>query len=663
MSADSSQLGQRAALNALAARSVSAPEQLRANRAMTFYGTVAVSIMIALSPSLFFSFGYHNDFNAWAYDVRHCCTYHPETRILVAIGRYFGAYGQNLQFWTIRSLRDLWLWRLVGILSTALLAIYYLHIVSLRRPPTWQNACLTVAVFTLPTMQFQAIWVSMYMFWTPPMLLSLAAADLILTATEQAIFVDWRSVQRPLLFVLPAFALLLAGLSFYPMSATLLLVPAAHLLVTQNDPRFRRMATAAAIVLGSAFVAYFAIHKYIVLPRLADVPYLGEYQFAFTSGIFSEAMRRAWAYLKIGEYFWLGLEISWFAELVALCGLLALSYCIVRIVRRSTVVTGLIGFLMACCLFLVAAAPLLIVEQFASTFRITFTMTAIELLIFFWLLKQLPIAAPVLASIMAAFGIGLSLISVYGIAASAHGEYVRDKRAVAALSPNAFHSIIVLRRNAPRTAFGYDMRGDFGGLSPTVYIFDLLIGPRYYDQRIGSQHMERASFDVQTLYIAADESGSPVLEKNATTIDASAIYGLPLVKNFSRFATVSAHPRGAFGPINAVDGDPNTFWEVCGALFPIELELDYPSMRILRGYNMSTVEATERMPSKWKIWITSDHVNWRLLQEELDDKVWQTREARHYDVAPPAGIIGVKLVIEATHAGSCMRLYEFQPIF
>ena len=157
---------------------------LRRNNAAIKFALVGVSIIVALSPALLFSFGYHNDFNAWAYDTHSCCTQHPETRILLAIGRYFGAFAQNLQFSTIHSLIDLWWWRLLGILSTALLAVYYLHIISMQRPPTWQNACLTVAVFTLPTMQFQSIWVSMYMFWTPPILLALIAAQLLLKAAE-----------------------------------------------------------------------------------------------------------------------------------------------------------------------------------------------------------------------------------------------------------------------------------------------------------------------------------------------------------------------------------------------------------------------------------------------------------------------------------------------
>ena len=149
----------------------------RFNRTAVIYACVLTSIIFALIPALFFSYGYHNDFNAWGYDSHTCCDQHPETRVLLAVGRYFASIAENLQFFTIHTVDDLWLWRLIGILSTAALAAYYLHIVSLGRPPTWLNACLAVALFTLPTMQFQAIWPSMYTMWTPPILLSLLAAQ------------------------------------------------------------------------------------------------------------------------------------------------------------------------------------------------------------------------------------------------------------------------------------------------------------------------------------------------------------------------------------------------------------------------------------------------------------------------------------------------------
>ena len=199
----------------------------------------------------------------------------PRNAVLLAVGRYFASIAENLQFFTIHTVDDLWLWRLIGILSTAALAAYYLHIVSLGRPPTWLNACLAVALFTLPTMQFQAIWPSMYTMWTPPIMLSLLAAQALLKAAEGDFFANRFARRRAARFTLQAFAALLAGLFFYPISATFVLVPAAHLLMNDTPyPRqIRRMALLAIAVLGSTFCHIVRIHKYIVLPHLSNIPY------------------------------------------------------------------------------------------------------------------------------------------------------------------------------------------------------------------------------------------------------------------------------------------------------------------------------------------------------------------------------------------------------
>ena len=69
------------------------------------------------------------------------------------------------------------------------------------------------------------------------------------------------------------------------------------------------------------------------------------------------------------------------------------------------------------------------------------------------------------------------------------------------------------------------------------------------------------------------------------------------------------------------------------------------------------------MPSNWEIWVSSDRTSWRRLQDVTDAKPWEKREERRYDVEPQSDITGVKLVVNATRAKSCMRLYEFRPIF
>ena len=68
---------------------------------------------------------------------------------------------------------------------------------------------------------------------------------------------------------------------FYPISATFVLVPAAHLLLNENTSRIRTDGAAYCRVRWCGFVALFVVHKFIVLPHLSDVPYLGDYAFRF----------------------------------------------------------------------------------------------------------------------------------------------------------------------------------------------------------------------------------------------------------------------------------------------------------------------------------------------------------------------------------------------
>jgi hypothetical protein len=630
------------------------------------YITLLVVIAAALSPALFFSFGYHNDFNAWAYDAQSCCTHHPETVILTAIGRYFGAIAENLQFLTIRTLHDFWMWRLVGIVSTALLAAYYLHIVSLDHVPTWRDVFLSVAVFTLPTMQWQAIWVSMYMFWTPPMLLALIAAHIFRIAALRT------GILPTVRLAALGFIALLAGVFFYPASAMFVLVPTAHLVLTQNAAWARKMAVVAVVGLGSAFVSLFLIQKYIVLPHMSVVPYLGDYKFDFANGLIAEATWRLGQYLWEAAYLWMVLEVPWFAKIIALGALASLGYragsgCLNSFPRMISGVplSTLINPIFACGLFLVAAAPLVTVHQFTQTYRVTLTMTGIELLVFFWLLKQLPINPAKLASAFAAIGAVLAFAGVYGMAAATATEFALYARAVADLSPASrehFLPIVVLRQIYPdhaRQAFGLDLREDFGSLGLTDHTFDLLIGPRYSG---------KAAFDVTEFQLPAVDGVPIALEKNALIIDTSAIYGVPNFKDFShRVGIVSAQPRGTIGPMYALDHNAMSFWEVCGPAypqpFPITFELDLPSARTLTGYSLSTIEEPGRMPNAWDLWVSSDLENWRRVEQVIEGGKWKIEETRHYQLEPLPAVKGIKLVIMGTDVGPCMRLYEFTPAF
>ena len=156
---------------------------------------------------------------------------------------------------------------------------------------------------------------------------------------------------------------------------------------------------------------------------------------------------------------------------------------------------------------------------------------------------------------------------------------------------------------------------------------------------------------------------NPAIERDSIVIDASPIYGLPAFANvMKKLPVVSASPRGEFGPANAVDRDPSTFWEAVGA-FPMTLEIDYPAARTLVGYRLSTEEEPDRMPDRWEVWVSEDLVNWRRIQEATQEGPWKLAQTRIYRVEPTADVRGIRLVILDTDKHSILRLYEFTPKF
>ena len=100
-----------------------------------------------------------------------------------------------------------------------------------------------------------------------------------------------------------------------------------------------------------------------------------------------------------------------------------------------------------------------------------------------------------------------------------------------------------------------------------------------------------------------------------------------------------------------------------GNHFRWTLTLNYPAAQTLLGYQLSTIETPERMPSRWEIWVTSNESSWHKLHEVADARPWGMREIRHFDVEFVPDVTGIKLVILETQIGSCMRLYEFRPAF
>jgi len=419
----------------------------------------------------------------------------------------------------------------------------------------------------------------------------------------------------------------------------------------------RKVAVFSVGALGGAFVSLFLIHRFIVLPHfLSHVPYLGEYEFKITENVLTESARRIGVYLQDGANLWLGMQIPLVPRVV---GVLALIGFVIGVLRRGNK-TEWLGALGACFLFLVVAGPLIVVQQFTQTLRVTFAMTSIELLVFFFLLKQLSSKAIRIALVFAGLGVVSAFFTVYGVSASAASEHALYAQSISGLDGRGrdrdhFAAIVVLRPLRQRQAFGFNLRNDFGALAPIHHVFDLLIGTRYNG---------KAAFDV-TEFRLPQVDGAPIaLEQNALIEDTSRIYDVPNFRNVTdRVGLVSAQPRGVIGPMYAIDKDPASFWEVCDnpQPYPIEFKVVLPSQVNLKGYTLSTIEETIRMPNAWEVWVNSDASNWTLVQQVTGAGGWKIRESRHYEFAVVPNVKAIKLIIKGADVGPCMRLYEFTP--
>ena len=609
---------------------------------------VVILVFLALSPALLFSFGYHNDFWAWAYPAATFCSGHPESAITMACGRWLAAWVLNIQFMSIDSLADLWRWRLVNITTTALLAMYYLAIVQREfdvktSPYTYRDFWLTVCIFTLPTMQLHAVWAPNFTYFTPPLLLALFASDAGLRATVAE---NRRGLAG---WCVAATLAVLAALFFYPPSATFILVPVAQRLLFRGGAGERRYALLSAAFLSTGYIGFFAIHRFILLPRFESLPALGEYHFVFNDSLVREALVRFIHYVYEAAYLWSAYELAWIPLTVAvifLAGFWVVGQQPAALIRE---LAGNLALVVG--LLVLASAPMLLAYMFAKSFRVMFTSTAL-LLVAGWRLTLAQLTPSLkVEAMVASVAVVICFAGVWGVSQLAAWDYKQNATALSGLDKDTFHAIVLIRPEEKKRFHDYELREDFGNLNPISTIGDQLIGSRFDGH---------ARFDVAEFNVPKDSLRQLLLEQNAVVVDTRPAAGWGVVPVVALLAgSVRAEPRGNPGPMSAVDQSPYSFWEVWGQPFPITLELILDAPMVMKGYRMTTYEAPERMPISWELWSSVDLKHWQQLEQRQIDHPWNVREVREFHLPEMTTARGVRLVINASDAGRGVRLYEF----
>ena len=108
--------------------------------------------------------------------------------------------------------------------------------------------------------------------------------------------------------------------------------------------------------------------------------------------------------------------------------------------------------------------------------------------------------------------------------------------------------------------------------------------------------------------------------------------------------------------MNVVDGDENSYWQICA-----NCPRFHPAGCLRRAHadRLQPVNCGRDRANADGLGnrVSADRRSC-LLQKMTDARLWQEDEERPFDVDASTDIIGVKLVIIATRAKSCMRLYQ-----
>jgi hypothetical protein len=155
-----------------------------------------------------------------------------------------------------------------------------------------------------------------------------------------------------------------------------------------------------------------------------------------------------------------------------------------------------------------------------------------------------------------------------------------------------------------------------------------------------------------------------------TVIDNKGAVGTDTVKitvDYLVLHTADSVNAGPMGSASAVDGKPDTFWEV-GSSFPHWIQTDFGIQpKTIRGYTLQTgpsshgingIDAIGRMPKDWRFEGSNDGEDWTILDTRTNQTDWEPSEIRAYSCADPDSFQYYRLYIAAGVNPNMLRLYE-----
>ncbi|MBM3505389.1 MAG: discoidin domain-containing protein [Alphaproteobacteria bacterium] len=610
------------------------------------------------APAAIFEFGYHNDFWAWAYETRYCCTGHPETAESIRIGRPLAAFARNLQFLSLTTFEDLRLWRVIIVATMALNAIYFWWLVRRfgtgRLPP----GSATLLVFLHSTMQLNSLWASNFVYFNPPICLALAASHAYLAGAVS------RSIWRTSVLVV---SLLTGALFFYSPSATFFIVPVVYVSLSRVDMSARqliRLFSGAAILLAVAYGMYAGVHRVFVFPLTDGRTPVGSYEWAITDRLVATAIERLFLYyLPASAQPWTNFEGNMAAgAFVSICAL-GVGAALRRVWCSGRASFGpIVSALGICVLISLALLPNLVAGRHATTVRVLFTTGSCTILVGLWALGQVVpwLHRRVVAGFLCASIAIVAFFGVYATASMLNRELSALRAQLDGLDRQVFRSIVILRPHVQPQFSPLSPIPGVESLPPIVHIGDAVFG-----RRIRSE----ADFDLLMLTPSHGKRFDLFVEPSGAFVDLRsfmAAYNASVSDDPIQISgTVQASVRPAnSGPVAALDGVAESFWEVWGVALPISLTVSFNDARQVGRYWLISGPhlAAARMPLKWEFWGGPDVVSMTLLDSQTAEP-WHDSERRQFVLGSPVDVKVVRLnVLAIEHPGELtgVRVYELE---
>lgn len=605
---------------------------------------IPVLICLSFSPYLFFVFGFHNDFEIWAYNNSICCSGFPETNHLIRIGRFLQAFLQNVYLSFFTDLRSLVFGRALGIAFACIGAIMLSLIARKNGMGKLASAAFGAAVFLLPPAQVNLGWITNFV----PGLFN---AVLVLYAAS--IFPEWQSIltrermARVRLGV--CFLLLLAALFIYPPTIGFFLLPVMIRIMYSGFAKRedRLQATYALVFFGLACLVYFFMHRVVYMKLFAiTFPADAFYRFDISTGLLGNLIKFFHEIFPVMLNLWNPAPSPIIAASVLFLIIAPAAFGVYRncrsftsseVLTRSAIITA---FWLV--LFLAMNSPgLLAIGQPPTFYRAWHPgMAAVLLLLFHSIeffrmavIKNAILFAFLLAGCIFSFNSSMHLATTL----SKQFEYAVAQIS-AQFSPDRERYVIVEKRPS-----------------------SLLLGRTRWGE-LGFVHILTPGHGIYILKKYFDFGVHPIIESVVVKQDENSLLLEPEL--LGKKSSNPFFPRSPADLLNkpfdkAFDLRVDTFFEKSGPM-PAIIDIVGTKPARVACYKIHAGESPARAPRSWRFTGSNDRHTWAVLDSQSNLPPWREGEGQLFTPAQTGNYKHYRLEVDSANQDGIIRVSEMQ---